>query len=156
VHGDVKPGNVIVDHGDRAVLIDLGVAADLRAGRGVGGGTPPYMAPEVAGGDADARADQYAAGILLVETLTGTAVSDRDDCARRASALPAPLASIVLRAIDLDPCERFASARGMRDGLRAAGRTLRANGFDGGVALVVPRTPSPSRVTVRSRRSPPE
>lgn len=159
VHGDVKPGNVIVERGDRAVLIDLGVAADLRAGRGVGGGTPPYMAPETAHGEADARADLFAAGILLVEALTGAAVIDRDDCARRADALPAPLATIVRHAIAPDPAGRFADARAMRDALRGAARALRGDGVDVRTRLAI-ATPAPShpptQVTVRSRRSPAE
>jgi serine/threonine-protein kinase len=157
VHGDVKPGNVIIERGDRAVLIDLGVAADLRTGRGIGGGTPPYMAPEAARGERiDARADLFAAGILLVEALSGAAVTDHADCARRAASLPPPLAEIATIAIDPEPEHRFRDARAMRDALHDAPAALRLIGIDPTHPIAVPIVPgAPVRVTVRSRRSKP-
>ena len=157
VHGDVKPANVIIDPIGRAVLIDLGVAADLRTGRGIGGGTQPYMAPEVARGTPiDARADLFAAGILLVEALSGVAVIDLADCARRAAALPPPLSTIVAIAIDPDRDHRFRDARAMRDALRDAPRAMRRAGIDPSRPITVPIAPdAPVRVTVRSRRSKP-
>ena len=159
VHGDVKPGNVIITRVDRAVLIDLGVAADLRAGRPIGGGTPPYMAPEAAHGAAhlDGRADLFAAGILLVEALTGAAVSDRDEALRRAAALPAPLAAVVRTALEPDPALRFRCARAMRDALRAATRALRDAGVEprARVASGATAAPSPSRRRRRTIRSRP-
>ncbi len=79
VHRDVKPGNVILEHGEpsRARLIDFGVAR-MRDARtltefGVVLGTPAYMAPEQIRGanDADDRADLYALGVILFECVTG-------------------------------------------------------------------------------------
>lgn len=78
VHRDLKPGNVILQEGDRPVLIDLGLAVH----RGVSGreelgidsiaGTACYMAPEQFRGDLiDARADLYALGCILYECVTG-------------------------------------------------------------------------------------
>lgn len=81
VHRDIKPQNVILRGGDptRPVLIDFGIATlvDLPSGLTLAGltiGTPGYMAPEQARGEAamDARADVYGLGCLLFHCLAGT------------------------------------------------------------------------------------
>ena len=78
VHRDIKPANLMVtDHGDRLVIMDLGLASLADASRaltevGERVGTLRYMAPEqVRGGDIDGRADVYALGAVLFEVLLG-------------------------------------------------------------------------------------
>lgn len=69
LHLDVKPANVVVDHG-RAVLIDLSLAGRPGAGR-AGAGTRGYLAPEQARGrDLTAATDVWGLGVTLIEAFT--------------------------------------------------------------------------------------
>lgn len=75
-HRDVKPGNVLIDENDRAVLTDFGIARLIQSTRltqdGVSTGTPIYMSPEQASGQAgDGRSDLYSLSIILYEILSG-------------------------------------------------------------------------------------
>lgn len=75
-HGDVKPGNVLLQPGRGAVLADFGIARGLaESSTSAGtfaGGTISYIAPELLrGAPASAAADLYSLAALLVEALTG-------------------------------------------------------------------------------------
>jgi serine/threonine protein kinase len=81
IHRDVKPANIMLDHRGEPVLLDLGIAKSLSAdaqrtiGSGYIVGTPDYMSPEQARGqaDLDQRADIYALGATLYHFVTGQA-----------------------------------------------------------------------------------
>jgi serine/threonine protein kinase/beta-lactam-binding protein with PASTA domain len=78
IHRDVKPENVLIADDGRIKVADFGLARAVNAETqhtatgGVLIGTVSYLAPElVVDGKADARADVYAAGVVLFELLTG-------------------------------------------------------------------------------------
>jgi serine/threonine-protein kinase len=81
IHRDIKPENVLIagePSGDRVKVADFGLAKAVSADTqhtatgGVIIGTVSYLAPElVVDGTSDARADVYAAGVVLYELLTG-------------------------------------------------------------------------------------
>jgi serine/threonine protein kinase len=85
IHRDLKPENIMVedrrDQKDHVKVLDFGIAkiqdpteGDGRAltQQGMVCGTPEYMSPEQARGDAlDARTDVYALGVLMYQVLTG-------------------------------------------------------------------------------------
>jgi tetratricopeptide (TPR) repeat protein len=72
LHRDLKPANVFLCDDGHVKLLDFGLAHLLGTQASAGAGTPAYMAPEQARGEVvDERADVYAAGMVLGETLIG-------------------------------------------------------------------------------------
>ncbi len=79
VHRDIKPENVMLHEGE-AMVTDFGIAKAISAAggenltqTGVAVGTPAYMSPEQAAGEAepDGRSDIYSLGCVLYELLAG-------------------------------------------------------------------------------------
>jgi serine/threonine protein kinase len=79
VHRDIKPANIMLENGiERVRITDFGLARAMGDARvtqsGAVAGTPQYMAPEQAGGEAvDQRADLFALGSTLYTACTGRA-----------------------------------------------------------------------------------
>ncbi len=77
VHRDIKPANVLIGESGHVMVSDFGIAkgfgvGDAPLGSGAVIGSPGYMSPEQWRGDEiDARADQYALGVVAFEMLTG-------------------------------------------------------------------------------------
>jgi serine/threonine-protein kinase len=136
LHRDLKPENVMLvpDRGvERAVVMDFGLAKERIMGSelsrltatGIVLGTPEFMSPEqIRGKQIDPRSDIYSLGILAFELLSGelpfdganaqeTMLNHLTGRPRRLRAvraeLPEALETIVGRALQLDPADRFPS-----------------------------------------------
>lgn len=136
VHRDLKPGNILLDPQGRPRVTDFGIAArvaDAKAAQIVG--TPGYISPEAARGEAPTpRMDLFAAGVLLAELLSGQRLNqDRDPmrCLQRvlnedlqlpempSTEVDDRLRAIVQQALERDPARRWSSAAAFRDALQA-------------------------------------
>jgi len=137
VHRDVKPANLLVRPGGAVVLVDFGVARSTAmtglTGTNVVMGSAHYMAPEQAEGKPISPAtDVYALGAVAFCCLTGRPPYVGDNPLAVLAQLvhgqppvlppdvPAPVASVVLRALAKDPRQRFPSAAAFAAAARSA------------------------------------
>ncbi|MFD3540321.1 serine/threonine-protein kinase [Streptomyces sp. NPDC058662] len=151
LHGDVKPGNILLANDGRVLLSDFGVAVPQGSpGPTAAGGTagsPEYLAPErVSGGDPGPRSDLWALGVLLyvaVEGISPFRRADRADTLRAVleGEVPAPrragpLEPVLEGLLRKDPAARLSAgeAAGMLRVLGAGGAVRAPGGPESGPA----------------------
>lgn len=125
IHRDLKPGNLmIIGKGSAALLrlIDFGLSIPAGKARR-GAGSLPYVAPEIARGEAaDGRADLYSLGVLLYEALLPQRMHQKvEDIAAWFAKAPPPVRDLdplipsgfsdfVATLVNPDPADRFPNA----------------------------------------------
>jgi serine/threonine-protein kinase len=155
VHRDLKPANVFLVHrpeeGDVVKVLDFGLVKRVEADPGddltavgVFVGSPKYMAPEqIRGEHVDARADIYALGTILYELLTGHVPFERpkpvDTLLAQVNAKVPPMRdkrqeleldprieALVMRCLEKNPEDRFASMEEVLAALKLSGGAMTA------------------------------
>ena len=140
IHGNIKPDNVLVDQNQRPVLTDFSLPCLRRRAQRDAGTEPPvaptYKAPEqLSAHVVSVSSDIYALGILLYEMVTGDVPFSGDTFehvvqqqfyvdpippGQIAVGLDPRLDFVILKALNKEPADRFASARDMLAGLESA------------------------------------
>jgi serine/threonine-protein kinase len=144
VHRDMKPGNVLDAGVGTWKVADFGIAKWVHADETLTGtgellGSPSYLAPErIEGREAGPASDLYAVGVLLYEALCGRRPYSATDPISLATRIAegafepvrtvrpdaAPeLVAVIERAMQRDPAQRFADAKGMARALAVTDRT---------------------------------
>ena len=130
--------------GDRAVLVDLGVARDLEARSpqtmtGEVLGSHGYIAPEILGGQrADRRSDIFAVGAIIYRCLVGR-VPEVGSRPPSDYSVSTAWDRVVARAIDTDPDRRYQNCSDLvHDIEAAAGEEVAAPLQDGALAQAIP------------------
>jgi serine/threonine protein kinase/Tfp pilus assembly protein PilF len=141
LHRDIKPANLLVDDTGKLWITDFGLARmEQDAGMTMTGdilGTLRYMSPEQALAQrvvVDHRSDIYSLGVTLYELLTLQAAftgNDRQELLRQIAfeeprklhqvntRIPFDLETIILKAIEKNPADRYTTAQRFADDLRA-------------------------------------
>jgi serine/threonine-protein kinase len=145
IHRDIKPANIFAANRggvyDVAKLLDFGLAKPLvdleNSGltqEGAITGSPLFMSPEQASGDAqpDARSDIYSLGAVAYYLLAGEPPFNGDNAMKvmiahvskqpiplieRNASVPEDLSAIVMRCLQKDPQDRFQDAESLQEAL---------------------------------------
>jgi serine/threonine protein kinase len=176
VHRDIKPGNVLLDAAGNAYLTDFSISKVIEGtqttltGTGLTIGTPAYMPPEQGrqGEQPTPSADIYSLGVLLYEMVTGRLPfpgSDPIDVLhghrhdqpppprRFRPDLPAAAEAAILKALEKQPQDRFATAGALARAFAAGLDNKYTEGLSENAAALAPTVQKivlPETITARS------
>ncbi|GAC1365093.1 MAG: hypothetical protein NVSMB44_25750 [Ktedonobacteraceae bacterium] len=163
IHRDVKPENMLLGRNEEILLSDFGLAVVAQSSsrhktRDVSG-TIVYMAPEQARGKPQPASDQYSLAVIIYEWLRGTRPFNGtyEEVAVQHAFSPPPslcapgytisraLEAVIMRALEKDPKQRFATIQDFAQALEEASHQGQAEATTAstGPALA---TPSPQRI----------
>jgi len=175
VHRDIKPANVMLDVQGNAILMDFGIVRIIggttHTATGAVVGTALYMAPEqIRGEHPDHRADIYSLGVMLFEMAGGRPPFNSDsamtimmmhlndpvpDIGELNPAVPFALKTIIHKALEKNPTDRYQSAVEMAADLRAL-LEARPGTFTATAAPPAKVVPAPAAATaVQAEARPP-
>ena len=125
---DMKPSNVMIDHNGDVKLVDFGIAKAFQTGqKGTMIGTEGYSPPEQYRGEATQLADLYALGATLHHALSRRdprmepPFSFAERPLRKINpAVSAELETVIAKALEYNPEDRFPSINDMKDSLLAS------------------------------------
>ena len=150
IHRDIKPQNIMIQPDGNVKVMDFGIARaknSVKTQTSSVLGTAHYVSPEQAQGkELTYASDIYSLGIVLYEAATGKLPFDGPDAVSVAMkqvqeqpvppsqvnpAIDAALEDIIMKALDKDPANRFATARDMKNALNdyLSGRPVNLGGF---------------------------
>ncbi len=164
LHRDIKPGNLMLDPAGRVWLTDFGLVKDISSqtmtAAGDIVGTPQYMAPESFESKYDVPSETWCLGATLYEMVTLQPVCKRGTAAEMIHQIttnspiparkidpriPKDLETILKKALERQPVDRYQSAEAFRDDLQA---------FLAGRPIAAKRTPVVRRVWLWCKRNP--
>ena len=142
VHRDVSPNNLMVSARGEVKLLDFGIVKSddrsMKTQAGIVKGNLFFMSPEQARAlPVDQRSDLFSMGMVLISMLTGdplytgnnvydlmnrAAAGLTEDDKARVRATCGPLAEVILKALNLDPEQRYPNAEAFGQALAAAGK----------------------------------
>ncbi len=153
IHRDIKPDNIMVERDENGLeaikILDFGIAklreslelAGTATVEGASIGTPQYMSPEQAAGEAilDHRIDIYSAGVVMYELLAGEVPFKGETIIQtllmHLTQTPPPfdpergiwlfVSDVVCKALEKNPDDRFQSAAEFRVAIQTAGERIR-------------------------------